>query len=51
MAAAIPAAVPMATATVGEMSNATTASAASGDALKIAGNTGPPRNPQPRQIP
>src|SRR4029453_10880772 len=49
--AAIPAAAPTATASVGETSNQTWASSASAMPRKIAGNTGPPRKPQPRQIP
>ena len=48
--AAIPAAVPTATASVGDMSNAIDASIATATPRKIAGNTGPPRKPQPRQI-
>ena len=51
VAAAVPAAVPTATASVGDTSNAITVSVVSAMARKIAGNTGPPRKPQPRQIP
>ena len=46
----MPAAVPTATASVGDTSNAITASVATPMPRKIAGNTGPPRKPQPRQI-
>src|SRR6187551_3488906 len=48
--AVIPAAVPTASASVGDMSNAIAASIATATPRKIAGNTGPPRKPQPRQI-
>jgi hypothetical protein len=48
--AAIPAAAPTATARVGETSNQTWVSSASAMPRKIAGNTGPPGKPQPRQI-
>src|SRR5688500_2735087 len=50
VAATVPAAVPTATASVGDTSNAITASIATAMPRKIAGNTGPPRKPQPRQI-
>ena len=45
--ATVPAAVPTAIASVGEMSNAITASVASATPRKIAGKTAPPRNPHP----
>ena len=48
MTAALPAAVPTATARVGETSNAMTANMATAMPMKIAGKTWPPRNPQPR---
>ena len=48
--AAIPAAVPTATANVGETSKAITVNVARPTPRKIAGKTGPPRKPQPRQI-
>src|SRR5215207_5827951 len=47
--AAVPAAVPTATASVGDTSNAIAASVVTAIPKKIAGNTGPPRKPQPRQ--
>ena len=49
--AAIPAAVPTATASVGETSNQTTVNEASAMPRKIAGKIGPPRKPQPRLTP
>ena len=48
--AAMPAAAPTATASVGETSNQTTGNVASAMPRKMAGNTGPPRKPQPRLI-
>ena len=48
--AALPAAVPAATASVGETSKAMTANMMTPMPRKIAGKTWPPRNPQPRQI-
>ena len=50
VAAALPAAVPTATASVGDTSKAMTANMATAMPRKIAGNTWPPLNPQPRQI-
>ena len=50
MAAAVPAAAPTATASVGEVLNRTTASVASATPTKSAGKTGPPRKPAPRLI-
>jgi hypothetical protein len=47
---AMPAAVPTATASVGDTSRPITASVAAATPRKIAGKTGPPRKPQPRQI-
>src|SRR5262245_54565182 len=46
--AVIPAAAPIASATVGEAPNQTTASEATPTPRKIAGKIGPPRKPQPR---
>ena len=46
----MPAAAPIATAAVGDMSNTITGIVATPTPRKIAGNTGPPRKPQPRQI-
>jgi hypothetical protein len=45
--AVIPAAAPTATAQVGETPNQITGSIATAIPMKIAGKTGPPRNPQP----
>src|SRR5690349_1505763 len=47
--AAIPAADPTASAAVGDMSVTSVSSVARATPRKIAGNTGPPRKPQPRQ--
>ena len=47
--ATVPAAVPTATASVGDTSNAIAASVVSAIPRKIAGKTAPPRKPQPRQ--
>ena len=48
VAAAIPAAVPTATARVGETPRVSSASDAGATPRKMAGNTGPPRKPHPR---
>ena len=46
--AAIPAAAPTATASVGDVPNAATGSDARATPMKIAGKIGPPRKPDPR---
>ena len=49
--ATVPAEAPTATAKVGETSKAITANIAKPTPRKMAGKTGPPRKPQPRQMP
>ena len=50
LVAVMPAAVPTATASVGETPNQISVSVASATPRKIAGNTGPPRKPHPKLI-